>query len=126
MGAMYIGEWLKCPRDMLTTVVVLTTGWTYMMALQKVYSPMSPYRKVVIYAMQTIYLICMIVGQDLLELESLNFNSVIILLAILNFSPMLLDGMNTLYRMVEKKFDRCQGAFDKGRAKIKKKAKVNA
>lgn len=126
MGAMYIGEWLKCPRDMLTTVVVLTTGWTYMMALQKVYSPMSPYRKVVIYAMQTIYLICMIVGQDLLELESLNFNSVIILLAILNFSPMLLDGMNTLYRMVEKKFDRCQGAFEKGRAKIKKKAKVNA
>ena len=95
MGAMYIGEWLKCPRDMLTTVVVLTTGWTYMMALQKVYSPMSPYRKVVIYAMQTIYLICMIVGQDLLELESLNFNSVIILLAILNFSPMLLD--RTLY-----------------------------
>ena len=126
MGAMYVGEWLKCPMDMLTTVVVLTTGWTYMMALQKVYSPMTPYRKVVIYAMQTIYLICMIVGQDLLELESLNFNSVIILLAILNFSPMLLDGMNTLYRMVESKFDKCQGAFDKGRAKIKKKANVNA
>ena len=56
MVAMYVGEWLKCPMDMLTTVVVLTTGWTYMMALQKVYSPMTPYRKVVIYAMQTIYL----------------------------------------------------------------------
>ncbi len=126
MAAMYIGEWLNCPRDMLTTVVVLTTGWTYMMALQKVYSPMTPYRKVVIYAMQTIYLICMIVGQHLLEFESLNFNSVIIMLAILNFSPMLMDAMNTLYRMIEQKFDKCQLVWDKKKEKIKTKAKVNA
>lgn len=126
MAAMYIGEWLNCPRDMLTTVVVLTTGWTYMMALQKVYSPMTPYRKVVIYAMQTIYLICMIVGQHLLEFESLNFNSVIIMLAILNFSPMLMDAMNTLYRMIEQKFDKCHLVLDKKKEKIKAKAKVNA
>ncbi|MCI7814651.1 MAG: HAD-IC family P-type ATPase [Lachnospiraceae bacterium] len=124
--AMYIGEWLNCPRDMLTTVVVLTTGWTYMTALQKVYSPMTAYRKVVIYAMQTIYLICMIVGQNLLELESLNFNAVIILLGILNFSPMLMDAMSTLYRVLEQKFDKCHGLLDRGRAKIKTKEKVNA
>lgn len=126
MGAMYIGEWLKCPMDMLTTVVVLTTGWTYMMALQKVYSPMTAYRKVVIYAMQTAYLICMIVGQHLLELESLNFNSVIIMLAILNFSPMLMDGMNTLYGMMEQKIDKGKVVLDKKKSKIKTKAKVNA
>lgn len=126
MTAMYVGEWLNCPRDMLTTVVVLTTGWTYMMALQKVYSPMTPYRKIVIYAMQTIYLICMIVGQHLLELESLNFNAVIILLGILNFSPMLMDAMSTVYRVLERKFDKCQGVFDQTKAKIKTKAKVNA
>ena len=76
--------------------------------------------------MQTIYLICMIVGQHLLEFESLNFNSVIIMLAILNFSPMLMDAMNTLYRMIEQKFDKCHLVLDKKKEKIKAKAKVNA
>ena len=62
MGGRNIGLLLGCSQEMLTTVCVLTTGWSYMLTLQKVYSPMTKYRKFIIYSMQIIYLLCMIIA----------------------------------------------------------------
>ena len=48
-----IGHSIGTPREMLSTVCVLATGWVYLITLRQVYSPMTGYRKFVIYLMQT-------------------------------------------------------------------------
>lgn len=101
-----IGLLLGCSQEMLTTVCVLTTGWSYMLTLQKVYSPMTKYRKFIIYSMQIIYLLCMIIGQKILELVALDFNAVILLLAVTTFSPMMIEGISHLYLLVMSKWDK--------------------
>ncbi len=94
----YIGTWLGCDRPMISTVAVLIAGWLYMLTLKELYSsPMTPYRKFVIYSMQIAYLVCMIVGQHILELVDLNFSAVILMIASLYFAPMLKDLFNKLY-----------------------------
>lgn len=95
-----IGFLLGCPSDMLATVCVLTTGWNYMITLRKVYSPLTPYRKLVIYTMQTVYLICMIIGQQIMDLVGLDFTAVIVTIAAINFCPMLVELFEKLYDMV--------------------------
>ena len=95
-----VGFALGCSKEMLATVCVLTTGWNYMITLRKVYSPMTPYRKFVIYSMQTVYLAAMIVGQHLMELVGLNFTAVIVTIAAINFCPMLVELFEKLYDML--------------------------
>ena len=79
------------PREMLSTVCVLATGWVYLITLRQVYSPMTGYRKFVIYLMQTAYLVAMVIGQRIMELVGLNFTCVIVTLAAVNFAPMIID-----------------------------------
>lgn len=79
------------PREMLSTVCVLATGWVYLITLRQVYSPMTGYRKFVIYLMQTAYLVAMVIGQRIIELVGLNFTCVIVTLAAVNFAPMIID-----------------------------------
>ncbi len=101
-----IGRWLGSSPEMLTTVCVLTTGWSYMLTLQKVYSPMTKYRKFIIYSMQIIYLLCMIIGQKILELVALDFSAVILLLAVTTFSPMMIEGISHLYLVIISKWEK--------------------
>ena len=49
-----IGHSIGTPREMLSTVCVLATGWVYLITLRQVYSPMTGYRKFVIYLMQSL------------------------------------------------------------------------
>ena len=83
-----IGHSIGTPREMLSTVCVLATGWVYLITLRQVYSPMTGYRKFVIYLMQTAYLVAMVIGQRIMELVGLNFTCVIVTLAAVNFAPM--------------------------------------
>ena len=76
-----IGHSIGTPREMLSTVCVLATGWVYLITLRQVYSPMTGYRKFVIYLMQTAYLVAI----------GLNFTCVIVTLAAVNFAPMIID-----------------------------------
>lgn len=86
-----IGHSIGTPREMLSTVCVLATGWVYLIILRQVYSPMTGYRKFVIYLMQTAYLVAMVIGQRIMELVGLNFTCVIVTLAAVNFAPMIID-----------------------------------
>lgn len=86
-----IGHSIGTPREMLSTVCVLATGWVYLITLRQVYSPMTGYRKFVIYLMQTAYLVAMVIGQRIMELVGLNFTYVIVTLAAVNFAPMIID-----------------------------------
>lgn len=86
-----IGHSIGTPREMLSTVCVLATGWVYLITLRQVYSPMTGYRKFVIYLMQTAYLVAMVIGQRIMELVGLNFTCVIVTLAVVNFAPMIID-----------------------------------
>lgn len=86
-----IGHSIGTPREMLSTVCVLATGWVYLITLRQVYSPMTGYRKFVIYLMQTAYLVAMVIGQRIMELVGLNFTCVIVTLAAINFAPMIID-----------------------------------
>lgn len=86
-----IGHSIGTPREMLSTVCVLATGWVYLITLRQVYSPMTGYRKFVIYIMQTAYLVAMVIGQRIMELVGLNFTCVIVTLAAVNFAPMIID-----------------------------------
>ena len=85
------GHSIGTPREMLSTVCVLATGWVYLITLRQVYSPMTGYRKFVIYLMQTAYLVAMVIGQRIMELVGLNFTCVIVTLAAVNFAPMIID-----------------------------------
>ena len=86
-----IGHSIGTPREMRSTVCVLATGWVYLITLRQVYSPMTGYRKFVIYLMQTAYLVAMVIGQRIMELVGLNFTCVIVTLAAVNFAPMIID-----------------------------------
>lgn len=86
-----IGHSIGTPREMLSTVCVLATGWVYLITLRQVYSPMTGYRKFVIYLMQTAYLVAMVIGQRIMELVGLNFTCVIVTLAAVNLAPMIID-----------------------------------
>lgn len=86
-----IGHSIGTPREMLSTVCVLATGWVYLITLRQVYSPMTGYRKFVIYLMQTAYLVAMVIGQRIMELVGLNFTCVIVTLAAVNFAPRIID-----------------------------------
>lgn len=86
-----IGHSIGTPREMLSTLCVLATGWVYLITLRQVYSPMTGYRKFVIYLMQTAYLVAMVIGQRIMELVGLNFTCVIVTLAAVNFAPMIID-----------------------------------
>ena len=86
-----IGHSIGTPREMLSTVCVLATGWVYLITLRQVYSPMTGYRKFVIYLMQTAYLVAIVIGQRIMELVGLNFTCVIVTLAAVNFAPMIID-----------------------------------
>lgn len=92
---------------MLNTACVLVTGWNYMSALRTVYSPLNTYRKVIIYGMQFAFFISAVVLQDLLTLGSLEFGMIILVFALMTFSPILIETITEwIRRIYEKSLDR--------------------
>lgn len=91
---------------MISTVSVLITGWHYLIALERVYSPLSTYRKIVIYTMKAIYLVCILLGQEILELTSVNFNMLLIFVALVTFGPLLLQLSHWLFEKIALLWDK--------------------
>ena len=91
--------------NMLSTICVLCIGWIYFFMLQRVYSPMTAYRRFVVYAMQAVYLGIMIVGQHILDLTSITTTGVLILLFCVTLTPPLIDLIETLFDRVAKWID---------------------
>lgn len=97
-----IGLHLGYNPHMLSTICVLFTGCNYTIALLKVYTPLTLYRKIVIYTTQLAYYISMIIGQSILELTGVTFNWLMVLLALIAFSPLFVDLSSYLFKLLEK------------------------
>lgn len=96
-----IGLHLGYNPNMLSTICVLFTGCNYTIALLRVYAPLTLYRKIVIYATQIAYYISMIIGQSILELTGVTFNWLMVLLALIAFSPLFVDLSGCLFKLLE-------------------------
>lgn len=95
-----LGSAMGSSSTMLTTASVLITGWNYMLALERVYSPLSTYRKVVIYAMRLVYLISILIGQGILELVAVDFNVLLLLVSAITFSPLFFEWSTKLLEWI--------------------------
>ena len=83
--------------NMLKTVSVLCTGWIYFFMLKRLYSPMNTYRRIVVYTAEILYFVVMIVGQHILDFESVSVTGVMILLGVITFSPIFIDVFGVVY-----------------------------
>ena len=101
-----IGLYLDYDPNMLSTVCILFTGCNYTIALLRIYSPLTRYRKIIIYTTQMTYYISMIIGQSILDLTGLDFNWLMVLLALIAFSPLLVDFSGYLFRLLEQLFNK--------------------
>lgn len=97
-----IGLHLGYDANMLSTICILFTGWNYTIALLKIYSPLTRYRKIVIYMTQLIYYVSMIIGQSILELTGISFNWLMVLLALIAFSSLLVEFSSFLFKQFER------------------------
>ena len=78
---------------MLSTACVLVTGWSYMTALKKVYSPMNLYRSIVIGGMQVLFFGAALCFQNILEFKALEFGLIVQVFVLMALSPMIIDGI---------------------------------
>lgn len=90
-------------NDMLNTACVLVTGWNYMATLKTVYSPLTRYRKIIIYGMQFIFFGGAVVLQKLLNLGALEFGMIILVFLLMIFSPVVIDGITSLLKKMYQK-----------------------
>ena len=98
-------------NEMLNTACFLVTGWNYMAALKTVYSPLTTYRKVVIYGMQVIFFGGALILQNLLNLKALEFGMIILVFMLMIFSPVVIDGITSLLRRMYQKSRRKKRRF---------------
>ena len=78
---------------MLSMACVLVTGWSYMTALKKVYSPMNLYRSIVIGGMQVLFFGAALCFQEILEFQALEFGLIVQVFVLMALSPMIIDGI---------------------------------
>ena len=76
---------------MLSTACVLVTGWSYMTALKKVYSPMNLFRSIVIGGMQVLFFGAALCFQKILEFQALEFGLIVQVFVLMALSPMIID-----------------------------------
>ena len=82
-----------------------------MAALKTVYSPLTTYRKVVIYGMQVIFFGGALILQNLLNLKALEFGMIILVFMLMIFSPVVIDGITSLLRRMYQKSRRKKRRF---------------
>lgn len=92
------GRALGFDRDMLSTICVLITSWSYYSGLKHIYSPLSKYRIFVIYSLQVVLYACLIIGNRFLELGNIDYQGAILLMFLVTFSKVF-------YRLSFKLFD---------------------
>lgn len=99
---MNLGLSLGESTAMLSTTCVLLAGYNYMLALERLYSPMNTYRKIIIYGSEGLYFVCMIIGKNLIGLTEINYIGIIVLLAIAHYSNILNNFFAYLYIIINK------------------------
>ena len=97
---MNIGQIIGFNSQTLSTICVLITGWCYYCGLKDIYSPMTLYRKVVIYVLQICYFIILIIGQKFLSLGNIDFFNAIVLIFIITTSHMFFDFNRYIYDLL--------------------------
>ncbi len=91
---MEVCQYIYDSTQMLSTACVLVTGWSYMTALKKVYSPLNMYRSVVTYGMQVLFFGAALLFQNLLEFKALEFGLIVQVFVLMALSPMIIDGIS--------------------------------
>lgn len=115
-----IGLLIGYSPEELTTACVLTTGFNYVAAQMRVYAPLTPYRGLVIYSMQGLFLLSIIIlGRNFLELTDLKLELVVALLMAVQISPMV----NRLYDWLFCKFLKWKDAATERRRARKSRTK---
>lgn len=89
---------------MMSTACVLVTGWSYMTALRKVYSPQNMYRNIVITAMQVLFFGGALMFQNILGFQALEFGIIIMVFVLMGFSPTIIDGITYLLNHFQEKY----------------------
>ena len=101
-----IGLYLGYDPLMLATPCILFTGWNYLLALLKIYRPLTLYRRIVIYLTQLLYFALMLIGQPLIELTDISFNWLVVLLALIVYSSLFIDFSSYLFKQLEKFYNK--------------------
>ncbi|MGI6071073.1 MAG: cation-translocating P-type ATPase [Blautia sp.] len=102
-GIMMVCSYVYRSNDMLGTACVLVTGWNYMAALKRVYSPQTKYRVIVITSMQVIFFAGLLVGQKLLDMRALEFGMILMSFFFMTMAPIVSDWISDFLRWVAKK-----------------------
>ena len=88
----WFGSVLVIPEALLQSVCVLITGWIYLLALSRIYTPLTKYRKLVIYSMQVIYYFAIFQFRGFFGMVPvMSTKTVVVMLMIIVFVPFLLD-----------------------------------
>ncbi len=103
---MEVCQYIYDSTEMLSTACVLVTGWSYMTALKKVYSPLNMYRSVVIYGMQVLFFGAALLFQNLLEFKALEFGLIVQVFVLMALSPMIIDGISLIIVKARELFGR--------------------
>ncbi|MDO5389668.1 MAG: cation-translocating P-type ATPase [Eubacteriales bacterium] len=90
---MQVCQHVYASTTMLSTACVLVTGWSYMTALKKVYSPMNLYRSIVIGGMQVLFFGAALCFQGILEFKALEFGLIVQVFVLMALSPMIIDAI---------------------------------
>lgn len=102
-GIMLICSEVYHSNAMLGTACVLVTGWNYMAALKKIYSPQTKFRKIVITGMQVIFFAGLLIGQDILDMRALEFGMILMSFFFMTMAPILTDWISAFIRWAEAK-----------------------
>ncbi len=95
---MTIGSYFGAEREMLTTICVFLAGWNYMRALEGIYSPLSKFRKTIIYTCEALYFIAMIILRDFLSLTSITYVGLVVLMFCGHFLPVFYEISKKIYK----------------------------
>ena len=102
-----IGIYVGFSEAELSTACILITGFNYVLAQTRVYSPMTTYRGVIVYSMQTAFLIAvMFLGRKFLEMTDLPLEIVAVILIGVHFTPFLQRFYDLVYRKLLAGFER--------------------
>ena len=82
---------------MLSTICVIMIGFIYFFMLKRIYYPLSVYRRIVIYVMETAYLVIMIIGREILEFTDVSVTGVLVLVGVITMAPIIIDLLESFY-----------------------------
>ena len=73
-----------------------------MKALEGIYSPLSKFRKVIIYTCEALYFVAMIVLRDFLSLTSITYIGLVVLMFCGHFLPVFYEISKKIYKGIIK------------------------